>query len=283
MLAVTTLVLRGYHHEAARLSAGERDARYGVYAALTAGEDPAGAAHRAGLSLAERYLVLSLHLSGPDVEGGPPLVAHHRRANTIQRVLAEHSDGDVLAVVGDPTATALLPVPAAVPSATDRALRGLLSLVDVLDVPVHVGAAVVAVADIPAAAQCAEVAEIAVAVRRPAGVYHLADVLVEYQLTRPGPAFQLLLERLAPLDDHQDWEETLRTYLRLGCDRRRTAAELHVHPNSVDYRLSRLASTCGFDATDPAQRAVAHAALCVRDVAAHRAARRTRAARASGS
>ncbi|MFG3168552.1 PucR family transcriptional regulator [Streptomyces sp. NPDC048200] len=280
LLAVTTLVLRGYHHEAARLSAGERDARYGVYAALLAGEAPATAAHRAGLSLADRYLVLSLHLSGPGAEGDPPLVAHHRRANTIQRVLAEHSDGDVLAVVGDPTATALLPVHCATPVDRDRAYRGLRTLVDVLDVSVHVGAAIVAVADIPAAAvQCADVAEIAVATRRPAGVYHLEDVLVEYQLTRPGPAFELLLERLAPLDDHQDWEETLRSYLRNGCDRRLTAAELHVHPNSVDYRLSRLAGACGFDATDPAQRAVGHAAVCVRDMAAHRADRRTSSAR----
>ncbi|WP_329215459.1 helix-turn-helix domain-containing protein [Streptomyces sp. NBC_00683] len=56
--------------------------------------------------------------------------------------------------------------------------------------------------------------------------------------------------------------------------RKLTAAELHLHPNSVDYRLSRLADACGFDATDPAQRALAHTALCVRDLAAHRAARR---------
>ncbi|WP_328908133.1 helix-turn-helix domain-containing protein [Streptomyces sp. NBC_00234] len=139
----------------------------------------------------------------------------------------------------------------------------------------HVGAALVAVADIPAAvAQCADVCEIAVATHRPPGVYHLEDVLIEYQLTRPGPALQLLLDRLTPLDRHPDWEDTLRVYLRHHCDRRLTAAELHLHPNSVDYRLSRLADACGFDATDPAQRAVAHTALCVRDLAAHRARRR---------
>ncbi|MYQ42425.1 MULTISPECIES: helix-turn-helix domain-containing protein [unclassified Streptomyces] len=281
LLAVTTLVLRGYHHEAARLSIGERDARYGVYAALVAGEDPATAADRARLTLAEHYLVLSLHLAGSptgDEDDRPP-VARHRRANTIQRVLAEHTAGDVLAVIGDPTATALVPVRAGAADEGAGVLRGLDHLTEVLDVDLHVGAARVAVAGIPAAvAQCADVCEIAVATRRPPGVYRLDDVLVEYQLTRPGPALQLLLERLAPFDRHPDWEETLRVYLRHRCDRRLTAAELHLHPNSVDYRLSRLADACGFDATDPAQRAVAHTALCVRDLAAHRARRHGRGA-----
>ncbi|WP_406367449.1 PucR family transcriptional regulator [Streptomyces sp. NBC_00645] len=274
LLAVTTLVLRGYHHESARLSIGERDARYAVYAALVAGDDPATAAAWAGLTLAEHYLVLSLHLAGSPATDGDdrPLVTRHRRANTIQRVLAEHTDGDVLAGIGDPTATALVPVRAGAADGGVDAFRGLQHLIDVLDVDLHVGAALVAAADIPAAvAQSADVCEIAVATRRPPGVYHLEDVLVEYQLTRPGPALQLLLDRLAPFDRHPDWEETLRVYLRHRCDRRLTAAELHLHPNSVDYRLSRLADACGFDATDPAQRAVAHTALCVRDVTAHRA------------
>ncbi len=277
LLAVTTLVLRGYHHEAARLSIGERDARYAVYAALVAGEDPATAAGWAGLTLTDHYLVLSLQLSGSPItdRDDRPLVTRHRRANTIQRVLAEHTDGEVLVVIGDPTATALVPVRSVAAADAARAFPGLRQLVEVLDVDLHVGAALVALADIPAAVtQCADICELAVATRRPPGVYHLEDVLVEYQLTRPGPALQLLLDRLSPLDRHPDWEETLRVYLRNRCDRRLTAAELHLHPNSVDYRLSRLAEACGFDATDPAQRALAHTAMCVRDVAAHRAGRR---------
>ncbi|MET9904793.1 helix-turn-helix domain-containing protein [Streptomyces sp. NPDC006446] len=65
--------------------------------------------------------------------------------------------------------------------------------------------------------------------------------------------------------------------LRHGCDGRLTADKLHLHPNSVDYRLARLAGACGFDANDPAQRALAHTALCVRAVARHRTGRRTQA------
>ncbi|MFF7333383.1 helix-turn-helix domain-containing protein [Streptomyces sp. NPDC008150] len=270
LLAVTTLVLRGYHHEAASLSIGERDARYAAYTALLSGNDPAAEVSRAGLTLAERYLVLSIRLSESAAPGDVrPLVTRRRRANTIQRILAEHADGDVLAVVGEPVTTALVPVHA--PAAATKAYDGLRVLAEVLDAEVHMGAALVPTAEIPtAASQCAEVTEIAVATRRPPGVYQLEDLLVDYQLTRPGPAFDLLLQRLSPLDSHPDWEETLRVYLRHHCDRRLTAAELHLHPNSVDYRLSRLADACGFDATDPAQRALAHTALCVRDVAEHR-------------
>ncbi|MFJ8864252.1 helix-turn-helix domain-containing protein [Streptomyces sp. NPDC102473] len=65
----------------------------------------------------------------------------------------------------------------------------------------------------------------------------------------------------------------MRVYLRNRCDRRLAVAELHLHPNCVDHRLSRLAEAFGFDATDPAQRALAHTAMCVRDLAAHRAGR----------
>lgn len=135
----------------------------------------------------------------------------------------------------------------------------------------HVGTAIAAIGEVPdAAAESADVAEIAVATGRPPGVYALPDVLTEYQLTRPGPGHRLLLRQLAPLDEHPEWEETLRTFLRSRCDRRRTAESLHLHPNTVNYRLARVAQACGLDASDPVQRAVAHAALCVRDLATYR-------------
>ncbi|MFE4698929.1 helix-turn-helix domain-containing protein [Streptomyces sp. NPDC056738] len=42
---------------------------------------------------------------------------------------------------------------------------------------------------------------------------------------------------VSSLDEHPDWEQTLRVYLRHGYDRHRTADELRLHPISVDYRL----------------------------------------------
>ncbi len=125
---------------------------------------------------------------------------------------------------------------------------------------------------VPAAATVTdEVLELVVATGREPGVYFLGDVLVPYQLTRPGPARSLLEQRLRPLDLHPEWEATLRAYVRSGFDRRAAAAELHLHPNSVDYRLGRIARVCGFDPAQPAERATAIAVLCIRDLAMHRA------------
>ncbi|MGY1681977.1 helix-turn-helix domain-containing protein [Geodermatophilus sp. SYSU D01176] len=63
----------------------------------------------------------------------------------------------------------------------------------------------------------------------------------------------------------------MRALLASGHDRRRTAEALHVHPNTVDYRLGRIARACGIDPADPAGRPAALAALAVRDLERHRA------------
>jgi sugar diacid utilization regulator len=39
----------------------------------------------------------------------------------------------------------------------------------------------------------------------------------------------------------------LETYLGTDLDRRRTAAALHVHPNTLDYRLRRVVELTGLD------------------------------------
>ncbi|MFF1649149.1 helix-turn-helix domain-containing protein [Streptomyces sp. NPDC058240] len=76
---------------------------------------------------------------------------------------------------------------------------------------------------------------------------------------------------MQPLDGHPEWENTLRAYLRHGFDRRATAAHLNLHPNTVDYRLGRIARLCGIDAADPAERLTAFAALYARDRAGYTA------------
>ena len=86
---------------------------------------------------------------------------------------------------------------------------------------------------------------------------------------RPGAGLDLLLQRLRPIDDHPEWESTLRSYLEHGFDRKATAAHLNLHPNSVDYRLGRIARLCGLNAADPAQRLTLFAALYARDRAAY--------------
>jgi DNA-binding PucR family transcriptional regulator len=60
------------------------------------------------------------------------------------------------------------------------------------------------------------------------------------------------LRRLAlgPLEDYAerrraDLLETLRTFVACDLDRRRAAERLHVHPNTLDYRLRRVEELTG--------------------------------------
>jgi sugar diacid utilization regulator len=75
----------------------------------------------------------------------------------------------------------------------------------------------------------------------PPGLYRLDDVALEFQLSQPGPARAKLAALLDPLRENPELLTTLRTYFHSGLSRRRAAAQLHLHPNSVDYRLRKIA------------------------------------------
>jgi DNA-binding PucR family transcriptional regulator len=81
---------------------------------------------------------------------------------------------------------------------------------------------------------------------RPPGLYRLDDVLLEAALsgTAAGPAARLA-SILAPLEGTGDLLGTLDAYLAADADRRRAAAALNVHPNTLDYRLRRIGELTG--------------------------------------
>lgn len=89
-------------------------------------------------------------------------------------------------------------------------------------------------------------------------------MLLEYQLTRPSAARAELGRLLGPLEEHPDLLSTVDTYLRLGLDRRSTAAAMHLHPNTVDYRVRRSVALTGLDPADPQQLQRIGAALVIR-------------------
>lgn len=135
--------------------------------------------------------------------------------------------------------------------------------------PVHAAAALSrAPSAVPAAAEEAgRVLDLVLRLGRPPGCYRLDDVLLEHQLARPGDGLVRLAAKLDPLEDHPYLLETLRVFVRRGLNRRRTASELCVHRNTLDYRLQRVTALTRLDLAVPAQARLLQAALVARDLA----------------
>ncbi len=94
-----------------------------------------------------------------------------------------------------------------------------------------------------------EVAQLASAIGRPPGMYRLDDVLLESVLVRPSTVTERLMQLVAPLAEGTALRETLETYLAADLDRRRAASALHIHPNTLDYRLRRIHELTGLAPT----------------------------------
>ncbi|HEY8582219.1 MAG TPA: helix-turn-helix domain-containing protein [Capillimicrobium sp.] len=73
--------------------------------------------------------------------------------------------------------------------------------------------------------------------------------------------------RAASAGPRLDLAATIETYLAAGLDRRRAAEQLHVHPNTLDYRLRRAAELTGLDLGRPDDLAVVVLALRQRPAA----------------
>ncbi|CAH0226651.1 hypothetical protein SRABI76_02646 [Microbacterium oxydans] len=224
---------------------GERDARFAIFTALTQGGDPEREARRSGRSLAPGYGVLVVRLR--KTSGTTPGDVRDHRATQRLRTAIESAGGpDVLAVLGAAGGTALLPMTSA--RETLPEVRRTLEAAFGDDCT---GAWVEAlVPDVGEALRVAEeLIDIALVIREAGRVYTLDDLVLEYQSARPGPGRELLAGALEHVGD--ELLATIDAYLTSGGDRRATAAQLQVHPNTVDYRLGRVAALTGLDATAP--------------------------------
>ncbi|MFI9784104.1 PucR family transcriptional regulator [Kitasatospora sp. NPDC051984] len=261
--AVSCEVAAGYVQERQAALGDEQVARQALLSRLLEGGDPHTAADRAGIRLPARYVVLSLAIGPHPDESRPGVnrsVAARRKLRRLRAELERRNpDGVPLAALAADGGTVLLP---AAPFERDA----LTALVERL--ARACGAPLIAAATTAPPAAVADAVRLAAEIRqlgRGPGLYLLDDVLLEYQLSRPGPARDALAALLAPLTGRPELLDTLRAFLTCGLDRRRTAAHLLVHPNTVDYRLRRTADLTGLDTTRGPDLLTLHAALTAHD------------------
>ena len=251
---VTAAVASAYLEEQQTIFGEERDAARLLASALLSGEPADTLAARLGVSIAPAYVVVAVrmppHADESDEKDVGGAIAARRKVRRAQAAFDEWS-GDATITLLDPSGgTVFLPT---TPEGAATLVERLPELAGVVErasgVPVVLGGAIGSgVADVPrAAAQAHDIVRLARILDKPPGAYALRDVLLEYQLTRPSDAQEALASLIEPLDRNPDLLRTLEAYLDTDLDRRGTAAALHVHPNTFDYRLRRIIDLTGLD------------------------------------
>ena len=258
--AVTGAVAAAYMEEQQHIYGEQRDARRTLTETLLSGPrgaegpwPPNSQARRAGVHLASGYLVLSLRFAASADEqtaGVTAAVAGRRKVRRVQSQLDRLAGEPVLTLLEPDGGSALFPVGE---DAAAGALRDIGDLVDALTeaagAPVLAGVAWGrGSAGIPdAAAEARDVMQLADRLGRPPGAYRLDDVLLEYAITHPAETAVRLTSVLDPISERPDLVETLEQWYAADFDRRAAAAALNVHPNTLDYRLRRVAELTGTD------------------------------------
>ncbi|WP_030192358.1 CdaR family transcriptional regulator [Streptomyces sp. NRRL S-87] len=270
---VSCAVAAGYVQERQTALGDEQVARQALLSRLLEGGNPQAAADRAGIRLPASYVVLSMAV-GPHPDELLPGVNHsvaaRRKIRRLRNELQRQTTGVPLSVLSGDGGLVLVPygTTAGDFGAADR--ERLTRLVEQLGLicgaELQVAAAAAAPEDVAEAARLVgEVRRVAEGSGRGPGLYLLDDVLLEYQLSRPSPARDGLAALLGPLTGRPELLDTLRTFLACGLDRRRAAARLQVHPNTVDYRLRKATELTGLDAARGADLLTLHAALAAHD------------------
>ena len=267
--AVTSAVAEAYVEERQAIYGEERDLRRALAEALLAGTSVKGMADRAGHDPAPAYIVLALEIgTSPDekdvgVEGA---VAARRKLRRLEGELEARTNGQALPMLSPAGGIALLPAPV---DNHEALLADMPKLIDAL--AAAAGADVVAGVSwreannvATGADEAREVVRLACEQGRPPGAYTIEDVLLEFLLTRPSRAAERLERVLDPLADGPELIATLDGYFAADFDRRRAAGNLHIHPNTLDYRLRRVAELTGLSVGTSKGVQVLGAALTIR-------------------
>ncbi|MEU4193396.1 helix-turn-helix domain-containing protein [Kribbella sp. NPDC026611] len=252
---VTAVVSSSYFEERQSIAGEDQATRQSAFTALLDGQPVED------LRLPAEFVVLGLAFGAHPDEHQPGVDRQIVARRKVRRIRVELDRiPDSMSGLSAEGGIALLPGAVA----EVEGLRARLSRVAGIDVTVAVANR--SAAEVPAGvALVRELLEVVRTHHRPPAVYQLDDLLLEYQLSRPGPARDRLAELLTPLADRDDLLGTLRVHLRNGRDRRQTAADLHLHANTVDYRLKQVAKLTGLDPVRDADLPTLVAALVAQD------------------
>ncbi|WP_433657446.1 PucR family transcriptional regulator [Nocardia sp. CA-128927] len=261
LMHINITVVETYTEVEQSIYNAEREARRALCAALLGGLPAEELAARADTALAERYTVLAIHIRHDEQPSTVATLISRRRIRILQRALDGLIGTTALATFDGSTGIALLPNA----SETDPTEHLAAELAEQFGVAVFVAEyRSIAREIVPEAArEATDLAELARLLGKPPGVYRLDDLLLEHQLTRPGPARERLVERITPILSSPHLLDALDAHLRHGSDRKAAAAEIHVHPNTFSYRLRRIAELTGIDPTEPHDSRLLAAALTI--------------------
>jgi hypothetical protein len=254
LVIATTQVVSGavaaaYLEQRQAIHDEDREARRILAETLLEGAPADQLAERAGHPLATGYDVLAVRVESSlderdeDVESA---VAARRKLRRMEQSLSDDAGHELLGVLAPGGGLVLLPL-TEVEGRAARVEATVTRLAKAAGAPVL--AAVATGRDLghvpSAAAEARRVLRLADRIDAPPGVYTLDDVLLEYVLASAGEVGQRLADVLVPLESGPELVRTLATWFATDFSRGRAAAALHIHPNTLDYRLARVAELTG--------------------------------------
>ncbi|MFI7528960.1 PucR family transcriptional regulator [Nocardia salmonicida] len=244
--SVTSAISLAYADHVEAEVVDDQRTRNALAVALLGGQDTSTITRCSGFEIAERYSVLAVHFPARGDGSSDAFVTQmdlRRMIRNIRSALDSHWSVRSLSRLDVRGGVVLIP------AAEVGDLGNLLAdLSAVAGIELTATCAEASPTEIPETVdQLYELLDLAQRMQRPPGVFRFADLAVEYQLTRPSPVRRHLDALLNPLDDHPILMETLCTHLDNNLNRRRTARQLNVHMNTIDYRLKGICKLTGFD------------------------------------
>ncbi|MGI5218203.1 PucR family transcriptional regulator [Nocardia sp. CA-290969] len=249
---MTVCISMAYVRELRSVVSEHHTAVHTLTSALLGGHSTSTMARECGIEIAPAYIVLAVAIPAHPDESVAALdgkVVARRKLRRVQAELATRCSDAALSLLSVDGGTVLLPAGVLSPEQLDELLPQLSRAAQV---PISAAMVESSTAEVPSAAdQAHELLDMVQRLDCVPGLYRFDDMALEYQLTRPGPGREYLGSLLDPLDDHPELLETLQRHISNNLNRQRTARLMHIHTNTIDYRLKRVAQLTGFDPTQP--------------------------------